>query len=93
MSAWTLDSILEALNKGHQRATYGAVASLVGTTPQNVMERRERDPWHSWVVNQETGLPTKYDTSQMHQLITQNPGVLRTGDALEKWLQHPTSSP
>jgi hypothetical protein len=56
----SLESILELLQRHHQRATYGAVAAAVGRTPRNVMQGRPRDWLHSWVVNQNTGLPTEY---------------------------------
>jgi hypothetical protein len=35
-----LNNILELLQAHHQRATYGAVAALLGRTPQNVMQGR-----------------------------------------------------
>ncbi|MEO8271904.1 MAG: hypothetical protein ABI557_19430, partial [Aureliella sp.] len=34
MPAATMDQILDALNSAHQRATYGAVAAIVGVSPR-----------------------------------------------------------
>jgi len=50
---------LDALNLYHERATYGAVAGLLGVPPLSVMRGRPRDWRHSWVVNAETGWPTE----------------------------------
>ena len=48
MSDLTIDGILNALDSGHQRATYGAVAALLQTSPRTLMQGRERDQRHSW---------------------------------------------
>ena len=39
-SAHTIDSILECLEQYHQRATYGAVAALVNSSPRSLMSLR-----------------------------------------------------
>jgi len=60
MSNVTLDQILDALSRGRQRATYGAVAALLDRAPRTLMKGRERDRRHSWVVNSGNGQPTGY---------------------------------
>ena len=56
----TLDQILDELDAARQRATYGAVAAVVGASPRALMAGRERNQRHSWVVNLKSGLPTDY---------------------------------
>jgi hypothetical protein len=43
-----MDQILDTLDQARQRATYGAVAALLGTAPRTLMSGRERDHRHSW---------------------------------------------
>lgn len=85
-----LDRILDLLNAHHQRATYGAVAAVIGApTPRSVLSGRKRDWRHSWVVNQETGLPTDYHELQRHPKLREREMVLETEDALRAWLEDP----
>src|ERR1700686_4430826 len=59
-----LDDVVAYLNAAQVRATYGAVAALVGGIAQSIgagpggLEGRRWEA--SWVVNAETGLPTGY---------------------------------
>jgi alkylated DNA nucleotide flippase Atl1 len=87
---WNLDDILDLLDQHHQRATYGAVAELVGTGPNIVMGNRPRDPRHSWVVNRETELPTGYTTAQMHPQLRERDTVFHDANSLQNWLQNPS---
>ena len=80
------DQILDALDRGHQRVTYGAVAALLGTAPRALMSGRKRDQRHSWVVNRRSGQPTGYEPDQLHPHLTHNEGVIETREDLEKWL-------
>lgn len=83
----SLESILELLQRHHQRATYGAVASLVERTPRNVMQGRPRDWLHSWVVNQETGRPSEYPTGMIHPALEEHREILSSEQELATWLQ------
>jgi hypothetical protein len=83
----SLESILELLQKHHQRATYGAVAPLVGRTPRNVMQGCPRDWLHSWVVNQDTKLPTDYSAEMIHPALHQRAEILRSEQELTAWLE------
>ena len=87
MAAATMDQILDALDTAHQRATYGAVAAVVGVSPRALMAGRERNQRHSWVVNLRTGLPTDYTAELVHPALTANAIVLKTMDELVQWLE------
>ncbi|MGF1740155.1 hypothetical protein L4C34_03550 [Vibrio profundum] len=57
----TLNQIIGYLNENGIRATYGAVADVLGVNAQSVgMLLGERRPEVSWVVNRKTGMPTGY---------------------------------
>ena len=81
-----MEQILDALSRGHQRATYGAVAAVVGASPRTLMSGRERDHRHSWVVRRQTGLPTGYEDDQLHPQLLRSDHVIESRDELEKWL-------
>ena len=87
MSDLTMDQILDALDRSHQRATYGAVAALLGKSPRTLMEGRERDQRHSWVVSRASGEPTGYVPTLLHPALRERGEVLGSKDALVRWLQ------
>ena len=86
MLAATMDQILDALDAAEQRATYGAVASLVGVSPRTLMKGRVRSQRDSWIVNLRSGLPTDYDAGLLHPALMANTTVLTTRDELAQWL-------
>jgi hypothetical protein len=88
----TLKHTLELLHRHHQRATYGALAELVGRTPQTVLQGCPRNWLHSWVVNQQTGEPTAYPSAMVHPALRERPEILRSGAALADWLDSHASS-
>lgn len=90
MAPLSLDGILDALNLYGQRATYGAVAGLLGVPPRSVMSGRPRDWRHSWVVNAETGWPSEYPAPKVHPQIEARDHVLTTTDELLDWLADPS---
>ena len=89
MSDQRLDQILDLLNRHHQRATYGAVGSIVDRPASFLMGGRPRDQRHSWIVNKETGLPTGYGEEHMHPKLRSKDRVLKTSQELEDWLYAP----
>lgn len=89
MVGYSLDAILDALNHFHQRATYGAVAALVDRPPPYLMGGRPRDRRHSWVVNQDTRMPTGYSKEEIHPEIISRATVLSSAEELEHWLRDP----
>lgn len=88
-----LNEIVGYLNAAQLRATYGAVAELVGGIAQSVGDRlggvAGRRPEASWVVNSETEMPTGYLPEQWHPALRQSSHVIRNGDELwqrlEEW--------
>lgn len=82
----TMDEILDALDHGRQRATYGAVAALLGTSPRTLMAGRQRDQRHSWVVSRKSGEPTGYSAGQIHPDLHQRPEVFQTKEELSQFL-------
>ena len=81
-----LTTILYRLDAGRQRATYGAVADLLGGSPMFLMNGRPRNPLHSWVVNAQTKLPTRYGTDEMHPHLLKHDHVLTSAEELRAWL-------
>jgi hypothetical protein len=87
MSKQQLDEILDLLQRHCQRVTYGALGALVDRPPRYLMAGRPRDHRHSWIVNQETGLPTGYGPEDMHPELLTHHDILRTSQQLEDWLR------
>lgn len=84
-----LQQVLDRLQSHNRAASYGAVAGMVGSTPQQVMAGRERNARHSWVVNTRTELPTGYTTEQMDQALLASiaaHGVIRIPEDLQDFL-------
>ena len=81
-----LDAILDLLSRHHQRATYGAVGALVDRPASFLMGGRPRDHRHSFIVNQETELPTGYGPEHMHPQLRSHSKVLKTSQELQNWL-------
>ncbi len=82
----TMDQILDALDRGHQRATYSAVAALLDQPPRTLMQGCERDQRHSWVVSRRNGAPTGYTTAQTHPALFERTIVLDSKEELAQWL-------
>ena len=79
--------VLLALQKGKTRATYGAVAGLLGGSARSIMKGRPRDPLHSWVVSKQTGMPSGYEEEQRHEDLLSNSRVIVDPEALEAYLE------
>lgn len=83
-----LDDIVAYLNAAQVRATYGAVAKVVGGIAQSIGARlggvAGRRPEASWVVNAETGLPTGFLPEQRHPALLKNMDVIASPDEL-RW--------
>ena len=86
MAHETLDQILDALNTHRQRATYGAVAAVIGAAPRTLMSGRDRDQRHSWVVSRKTGQPSGYEGDQIHPDLLAVAHVIESRDELQAWL-------
>ena len=86
---YTLDEVVNFLNRRQLRATYGAVADVTGGNATFLMNGIERAPRYSWIVNQETLLPTGYAEAEYHTALLAKKFVLMTGDQLRDWLARP----
>ena len=82
----TLDEIVDQLDQQGQRATYGAVARLLGHSPRSLLKGRERGRRFSWIVNRETGLPTGYSDDQIDPRIRESGEVISDYAELDRWL-------
>lgn len=79
----TLDEILRFLNDQQIRATYGAVAEVLGVAPRGLGTLLgSRRPEASWVVNASNGLPTDYTQDESHPSLLASADVISTGRAL-----------
>lgn len=83
----TLDQVVDALNRHRVRATYGAVAEIVGGIARGVMGRRPRSARYSWVVRQHDGLPSGYHPTQWAPGLLAHSRVIRTGAELRALME------
>lgn len=88
-TAQSLDSIVELLSRYHQRATYGAVAKLLGRSPRSLMQGRSRSAADSWIVAGSNGVPTGYEEDQMAPDLKSRATILRSPKELSAWLASP----
>jgi hypothetical protein len=89
MKSCSVSTIAELLDRYHQRATYGALAELLGTSPRSVMQGYKRNWRHSWIVNQNDGLPSEYHELQRHPKLLEREHILATAAELREWLADP----
>ena len=87
----SLDEIVEVLDQRGQRATYGAVAAVVGQSPRSLLKGRDRDRRYSWIVNRGTGLPTGYQEDQIDPRLRESPPVIVSEAELRTWLEGQTA--
>ena len=85
----TLDEIVAHLDRHHQRATYGAVAALLGHSPRSLMKGRQRTPQSSWIVSSSSAKPTGYAESERHPALEERKEILDTKERLQDWLDNP----
>jgi len=78
-----LDEIVRFLNDERIRATYGAVAGLLGIIPRGLGSNLgSHRPEVSWIVNAETGLPADYDRQEIHPELFSRAEIIRTASEL-----------
>jgi len=90
-----LDEIVTKLDERKQRATYGAVAGIVGGLPRGLMSGRPKNHKYSWVVAKtgpKRGWPTDYTRAQIHpeclwQIHHGSGGIIEDSETLMKWLK------
>jgi hypothetical protein len=86
---YSIDEIVDILSAYSQRATYGAVAAVVGRSPRGLMQGRTRSARDSWIVNSSTGLPTNYPPDLVDPRITERKAILSSAEELGSWLSNP----
>lgn len=89
-SYWNVARIAERLSERMQRATYGAVAEIVGGIAQGVMQGRIKSPTYSWIVAV-NGKPSGSTEKQIHpeclrQIRSGDKNVISDGAELRRWL-------
>ncbi len=82
--------ITRSLQGRRQRATYDAVAQLLGCETRGFMEGEERNYQNSWVVAVKNGLPNKYQQHEIDPalLVAREAGedVIDNSRDLQAWL-------
>jgi hypothetical protein len=83
----SLDQIVDLLDEHGQRATYGAVATVLGQTPRSLLRGKDRGRRYSWIVNRGTGLPTGYPDDQIDPRVPASGPVIASDAELRVWLE------
>ena len=83
----SLEDIVDLLDRHGRRATYGAVAAVLGHSPRSLLKGRERGRRFSWIVNRETGLPTGYPADQIDPRLKDSGPVMTSDAELRTWLE------
>jgi hypothetical protein len=86
----SLDEILQFLNHEKVRATYGAVAEILGVIPRSMGARLgRRRPEASWIVSATNGLPSDYSEDEWHPTLLSQADIISSGRMLalrlSKW--------
>jgi hypothetical protein len=85
-----LEEILRFLNQEQVRATYAAVAKVLGVPPRSMgAALGHRRAEASWVVDAKKGLPTDYSPDECHPALLSQADIIVNGRSLElrmsKW--------
>lgn len=81
------EDIVATLARHKQRATYGALAGILGGLARSVMSGESKTANNSWVVAAKTGLPTGYTKSEMDPDLKIKSKIISDGDELFAWLR------
>ena len=84
---FSIDAIVDALDQHHHRATYGAVAELLGRPSRSLMSECPKNRRCPWVVSQKHGMPSGYSSFQRHPSFMENEDILSTRGELVEWLR------
>ncbi len=83
----TLDQILDILQHNRQRATFGAVAGVLGREPLSLFDGYPRTPRTAWVVSKSTSQPTGHKKSELPPDFVLNAHVITTKEELLRWIE------
>ena len=79
----TLEGVLRFLNDEQIRATYSAVAEVLGVAPRAMSgQLGPHRPEASWVVSAENGLPTDYNQAEWHPALLSRGEIIKSGREL-----------
>ena len=84
----TIAEVTSLLERQRQRATYKAVAGVVGKPPQSLMRGQPQSFRNSWIVSKLKGLPTGYEATQMHPDLLSENYVISDPNELKAWIQN-----
>lgn len=82
-----LEGVVDRLDRQYQRATYSAVAGLLGVPQQSLMKGLPKSPRYSWIVNAKTGQPTGYPDEAVHPALIARMEWIKDSEALTEWLE------
>lgn len=85
----SLEDIVDLLDRHGRRATYGAVAAVLGHSPRSLLKGRDRGRRFSWIVNRGTGMPTGYPEDQIDPRLKDSGAVIASDKELRAWLENP----
>lgn len=85
-----LGQITDLLERYGQRATYGAVAGLLGSPARSLMLGQDKNFRNSWIVSSRTKQPTGYTPDQIHPRLEDRTSVLSTSVELAAWIKDRT---
>jgi hypothetical protein len=81
----SLAEIIRFLNHEQVRATYRAVAGVLGLIPRTMGSKLgPRCVEASWIVSTVTGLPTDYGLDEMHPALLHKSEIIATGGELTR---------
>jgi hypothetical protein len=81
-----LESVIAALDRHHQRATYGAVGGVVGLPARSLMFGRPKCAPNSWVVSAKKRLPSGYEETDQHMDLFERKHVIGSANEPAAWL-------
>jgi hypothetical protein len=82
----SFEEVVDALDRHHTRATYGAVAAYLRQPAATMKKGIVRSPRYSWLVSPGTSQPTGYEPSELHEDLERTKFVLATDAELRRWL-------
>lgn len=80
----TLAEVIAFLDRERIRATYGAVAGMLGVTPHSIERLGHRSTRVSWIVNAATHQPVGFRPDELAPDLATNPIVIRTTGELRR---------